>query len=77
MPGIIMASPVQTALDELETSITALETKLVPKIERATRNQAELFGISEEEKTLNRTIASKLDTTIARLETILQEENNG
>ena len=72
-----MASPVKTALNELETSIAELETKLVPKIERATRNQAELFGISEEEKTLNRTIATKLDSTIERLETILQEEQNG
>tara|TARA_B100000686_G_C16788056_1_gene976618 strand:- start:1353 stop:1571 length:219 start_codon:yes stop_codon:yes gene_type:complete len=72
-----MASPVKTALNELETSIAELETKLVPKIDRATRDQAELFGISEEEKTLNRTIATKLDSTIERLETILQEEQNG
>ena len=49
-----MASPVKTALNELETSIAELETKLVPKIDRATRDQAELFGISEEEKTLNK-----------------------
>lgn len=68
-----MASSLDTALHNLESSISVLEKKLAGKVEKASRNQAELFGISEEEKTLNKTIASKLDSTIARLETILQE----
>lgn len=68
-----MPSSLDAALQKLETSISTLEKKVEVKCERANQNQAELFGISEEEKTLNKTIASKLDSTIARLETILQE----
>ena len=69
-----MSGKVTEALQLLEQSVSNLENKLNAKIDRANRNQAELFGISEEEKELNRTIATKLDSTIARLETILQED---
>ncbi|GEM_PF-1630905 len=68
-----MPLSLDAVLQDLEQSISKLEKKIETKAVRAERNQAELFGISEEEKTLNKTIASKLDSTIARLETILQE----
>ena len=70
-----MSGKVSEALQALENAVSDLEIKLNGKLDRANRSQAELFGISEEEKKLNRTIASKLDSTIARLETILQEES--
>lgn len=69
-----MTPAVENALQTLENSISDLEKKLDHKTARAGQGQAELFGISQEEKTLNKTIADKLDSTIQRLETLLQEE---
>ena len=60
-------------LTTLETAITDLETSIAQKETVLNADQGELFGVSQEQKTLNKTIASKLDSTIERLETLLQE----
>jgi predicted nucleic acid-binding Zn-ribbon protein len=69
-----MSQSLKAALQDLNDSISRLENTIDQRVEKKSRNQAELFGISEEEKTLNKTIAGKLDSTIKRLETLLTEE---
>lgn len=69
-----MSQSLNAALQDLNDSVSRLENTIDHKVEKGKRSQAELFGISEEEKTLNKTIAGKLDSTIQRLETLLTEE---
>ena len=69
-----MSQSLNAMLQSLTDSVNHLEAMVDHKIEKGNRNQAELFGISQEEKTLNKTIAGKLDSTIKRLEVLLAEE---
>ncbi|MGM0422535.1 MAG: hypothetical protein ACQEQL_05485 [Pseudomonadota bacterium] len=69
-----MSQSLKAALQDLNDSISRLENTIDQRVEKGSRNQAELFGISEEEKKLNKNIAGKLDSTIKRLETLLTEE---
>ncbi len=69
-----VSNDIQGALSALEEAVSRLEGKVEHTVNLANQDQAELFGISAEEKQLNKTIATKLDSTIARLETLLTEE---
>ena len=69
-----MSQSLNSIVQTLDESITNLEKRIDRTVKAVKTDQTELFGISEEEKTLNKTIASKLDSTIERLETLLTEE---
>lgn len=68
-----MSQSLNTIIQTLDESISKLESKVDRTVDLMKADQTELFGISQEEKTLNKTIASKLDSTIERLETLLTE----
>ena len=69
-----MSQSVNTMLETLDHSISELEARVASISGRNAKDQGALFGISEEEKKLNKNIASKLDSTIERLETLLAED---
>lgn len=66
-----MPQSLNSVIQTLDESISNLEMKIDHITECAGRDQAELFGVSAEEKALNKNIAVKLDSTIERLETLL------
>ncbi|TVQ85086.1 MAG: hypothetical protein EA357_01485 [Micavibrio sp.] len=72
-----MKETVLPALKHLEKAVTLLEKRLEnhEKTLAATRTEPELFGFANEnDRRFKKALASKLDNTIARIETLLSEE---